>query len=53
MEILFVILFAYLRKIRSDKLQKAAEAATHKARDKAREARLVDQAKHALPTLMK
>lgn len=49
MEILFIVLFAYLRKIRSEKLQQAAEAATSKARD----VLPVDQVKQALPTLLK
>ncbi|MCJ1242893.1 ADP/ATP carrier protein [Trapelia coarctata] len=40
MEILFVVLFAYLRKLRSAKLQKLADAAA-------------DKAKHALPVLAK
>lgn len=49
MEILFIVLFAYLRKIRSEKLQKAAGAAVSKAK----EALPVDQVKQALPTLVK
>lgn len=32
MEILFVLLFAYLRKLKSTKLQQAAEAAAAKAK---------------------
>lgn len=32
MEILFVVLFAYLRKVKSNKLQKAAEAAAARAK---------------------
>jgi len=32
MEILFVVLFAYLRKVKSTKLQKAAEAAAARAK---------------------
>ncbi len=49
MEILFVILFAYLRKIRSEKLQRAADTATSKAK----ELLPVDKAKEVLPTLLK
>lgn len=49
MEVLFVVLFAYLRKMRSEKLQKAAEAAASKA-----QATLpLDQVKQALPAMMK
>lgn len=33
MELLFIVLFAYLRKIRSEKLQKAAELAAVRAKD--------------------
>jgi len=40
MEILFIVLFAYLRKLRSTQLQKIADAAAEKA-------------KHALPVLAK
>jgi len=49
MEILFVVLFAYLRKIRSDRLQKAAEAAASKAK----EVLSVHQVKQNFPTLVK
>jgi len=40
MEILFVVLFAYLRRVKSTKLQQAAEAAAAKA-------------KHVLPIVAK
>lgn len=49
MEILFIVLFAYLRKIRSEKLQKAAEYAASQAKD----VLPVDQVKQALPALAK
>lgn len=49
MEILFVVLFAYLRKVGSEKLQKAAEAVASRAN----EVLPVDQAKQVLPILSK
>ena len=49
MEVLFVVLFAYLRKVRSEKLQKAASFAASKAS----EVLPIEQAKQALPTLAK
>lgn len=49
MEILFIVLFAYLRKMRTESLQKAAEAAAYKAK----EVLAVDQLKQALPALAK
>ena len=49
MEILFVVLFAYMRRIRSEKLQKAAEAAASKAK----EVLPIEKAKQAVPALMK
>jgi hypothetical protein len=49
MEILFVVLFAYLRKTRSESLQRAAKAAASKGK----EVLAVDQIKQALPNLIK
>lgn len=49
MEILFVVLFAYMRRIRSEKLQKAAGAAASKAK----EVLPIEKAKQAMPALMK
>ena len=49
MEILFILLFAYMRKIKAEKLQKIAEAAALKAK----EVLPVDQAKQAMPALVK
>ena len=49
MEILFVVLFAYMRRIRDEKLRKAAEAAASKAK----EVLPVEIAKQAMPALMK
>lgn len=49
MEILFIILFAYLRKIRSEKLRRTGETAAIKAK----EVLAVDRLKQALPTLVK
>lgn len=49
MEILFIVLFAYMRRIKAEKLQKIAEAAASKAK----EVLPVDKAKQAMPALMK
>ena len=49
MEILFIVLFAYLGRMRSERLQRAAEAAASKAR----ETLPLDQAKKAVPALIK
>jgi len=49
MEILFIVLFAYMRKIRSEKLQRGAEAVASRAK----EVLAVDSIKQALPTLVK
>lgn len=49
MEILFIVLFAYLRRIKLERLQKAAEAAASKAK----ETLPLDQAKHATSALLK
>lgn len=49
MEILFIVLFAYLCRLRSQRLLKAAEAAASKAK----ELLPLDQAKQALPALIK
>lgn len=47
MELLFVILFAYLRKMKSEKLQKVAEAAAAQAKQ------VTVQAKQTVPMLTK
>lgn len=49
MEILFVVLFAYLRKLKLRRLEKAAEAATARAK----EILPLDQAKQVMPMLVK
>ena len=49
MEILFIVLFAYMRRIKAEKLQKIAEAAASKAK----EVLPVDQAKKAMPALVR
>ncbi len=49
MEILFIVLFAYMRKVKSEKLQRVAEAAALKAK----KVLPVDQAKQAMPALVK
>lgn len=49
MEILFIVLFAYLRKVKSEKLQRAAKATAVKSK----EVLLFDQAKQAMPVLVK
>ena len=49
MEILFIVLFAYMRKIKAEKLQKVAEAAALRAK----EVLPVDQVKQAMPALVK
>ena len=47
MELLFVVLFAYLRRVRSEKLQKVAEAAATQAKQAAA------HAKQTMPVLNK
>ena len=49
MEVLFIVLFAYLRKVRSQQLQKAANLAASKASD----VLPIEQVKQAFPTLVK
>ena len=49
MEILFIVLFAYLGRMRSERLQRVAEAAASKAR----EILPLDQANKAVPALIK
>ena len=49
MEILFILLFAYLRRMKSERLQKAAEAAKFRANETLH----LDQAKQALPMIIK
>lgn len=49
MEILFIVLFAYLRRMKSERLQKTAGAAASKAK----EILPLDQAKQAMPALIK
>lgn len=49
MEILFIILFAYLRRMKSERLKMAAEAAASKAK----EVLPLDQAKKAMPVFIK
>ena len=49
MELLFVVLFAYLRKLKSERLSRAAEVAASKAKG----ALPIDQATQMLPTLSK
>ena len=48
MEVLFIVLFAYIRRLKSEKLQQAAEAAAAKAKEV-----LPMEAKQALPMLTK
>ena len=49
MEILFILLFAYLRKMKSERLQKAAQDANFRANETLH----LDQAKQALPVIIK
>ena len=49
MEILFIVLFTYMRRIKAEKLQKLGEAAASKAK----EVLPVDQAKQAMPALVR
>ena len=49
MEVLFVVLFAYMRRVKARELRKIAEAAASKAK----EVLPVDKAKQAMPALMK
>ena len=47
MEILFLVLFAYVRKVRSEKLQRFAEAAASQAQ------KATAQAKKSMPAIAK
>ena len=47
MEILFIVLFAYVRRVRSEKIQKFAEAAASQAKQAAA------QAKQSMPAIAK
>lgn len=49
MEILFIVLFAYIRKMKSKRLQKVAETATSKAKSFV----AISQAKQAMPALIR
>ena len=49
MEILFIVLFAYMRRIKAEKLQKIADAAAPKAK----EVLPVDHVKQAMPALVR
>ena len=49
MEILFVVLFGYLRRMKSERLQKAAGAAAFQVK----EVIAFDQVKQAIPVLIK
>ena len=49
MEILFILLFAYLRRMKSERLQKAAQAAKFRANETLH----LDQAKQVLPVIIK
>lgn len=49
MEILFIVLFAYLRRMKSERLQKATKAVSSEAK----ETLPLDLAKQAIPVLTK
>ena len=53
MELLFILLFAYVRKLRSEKLRRVAEAASSKAKEVIPLEAVADKAKQVMPTLMK
>ena len=53
MEILFIVLFTYIRKIRSEKLQKAAEVAASKAKEVLPVDAVAEKAKQVTSAMMK
>ena len=53
MEILFIVLFAYIRRIRAEKLQKIADAASSKAKDVLPVEAVAEKAKQVTSALVK
>ena len=53
MEILFIVLFAYMRRVRAEKLQKFADAASSKAREVLPVEAVIDTAKQVTTAMVK
>ena len=53
MEILFIVLFAYMRKVRDDKLKKAVEISLSRANEVLPLEAAVDRAKQSMPAIVK
>ena len=53
METLFILFFAYIRKVRAEKLQKVAEAASAKTKEMLPVEAIVDTAKQVTSTMVK
>lgn len=53
MEILFIVLFSYLKRIRNEKLKMAAQIAASKANDVLPIETAVEQAKQSMPAVLK
>ena len=53
METLFIVLFAYIRKIRAEQLQKIADAASSKAREVLPVEAVVDKARQVTSAMVK
>lgn len=53
MEILFIILFAYLRRVKAEKLQKIADAASSKAKEVLPVEAVAEKAKQVASAMVK
>lgn len=53
MEILFIVIFAHLRRVRTEKLQKTAEAAASRAKEVLPVEAMADKAKVMMSTIAK
>lgn len=53
MEILFIVLFAYIRKIRAQKLQNVADAASSRAKEVLPVKAVIDKAKEVTSAMVK
>ena len=53
MEILFIVLFAYMRRVRENKLKKTLESTALKAGDALPLAKVAEMAKHSVPAIVK
>ena len=52
-EILFIVLFAYMRKVRDDKLKKAVDMTVNKANEILPLEAAAERAKESMPAIMK